>query len=76
MIWVLVWAVLVVGACTVLFLLGRRVWRQLAALTRELGEAADRLAEVTDRLAELEATRSSLATHRDGVRSQGPRRRP
>jgi hypothetical protein len=76
MIWVLIWTVLVAGACTVLFLLGRRVWRQLSALTRELGEATDRLGQITDRLAELDATRSDLAAHHDGVRSQGPRRRP
>jgi hypothetical protein len=57
MIWVLIWAVLVIGALAVLFLLGRRLWRQTKALSRELSVAADRFAEVSDRLAELDAAR-------------------
>ena len=54
MLWVAVWVLLSLGACLTLFLLGRRLWRQLKALTRELGTAADRLGEITDRLADLE----------------------
>jgi hypothetical protein len=73
--WVLVWTVLVVAACGVLFVLGRRLWRQMRTLTRELGEASDRLAEITDRLADLGAERKPLPGEPDGVRSQGPRRR-
>lgn len=59
MIWVLVWAVLSLGAVAVLFVLGRRLWRQGKALAAEMGVAADRLAQVTDRLAELESARES-----------------
>jgi hypothetical protein len=54
MLWVAVWVLLALGACLTLFLLGRRLWRQLSALTVELGAAADRLSEITDRLADLE----------------------
>ena len=54
MLWVAVWVLLALGACLTLFLLGRRLWRQLRALTVELGTAADRLSEITDRLADLE----------------------
>ena len=54
MLWVAVWVMLALGASLTLFLLGRRLWRQLSALTVELGTAADRLSEITDRLADLE----------------------
>jgi hypothetical protein len=45
--WTLLWVVLVVGAGLVLFLAARRLFRQGAALVRELGDAADLLTEVT-----------------------------
>ena len=54
MLWVVVWVLLALGACLTFFLLGRRLWRQLKALTRELGTAADRLGQISDRLADLE----------------------
>jgi hypothetical protein len=54
MLWVAVWVLLSLGACLTFFLLGRRLWRQLKALTRELGTAADRFGEITDRLADFE----------------------
>lgn len=54
MMWVLVWAVLVLTAAAVLFLLGRRLWRQTRSLVSELGAATDRLAEIADNLADLE----------------------
>jgi hypothetical protein len=57
MMWVLIWAVLVLGALAVLFLLGRRLWRQTKALSRELSIVSDQFAEVSERLAELDATR-------------------
>jgi hypothetical protein len=57
MIWVLIWAVLVIGALAVLFVLGRRLWRQTKALSRELSVVSERFAEVSDRLAELDSTR-------------------
>ena len=57
MLWVLVWLVLALAAASVLFLLGRDLWRKARALTRELGVATDRLSEVTDRLAELSEPR-------------------
>ena len=40
MIWVAVWAVLLLAAATVFFLLGRDLWRKAKALTRELGTAS------------------------------------
>jgi len=54
MLWVAVWLLLVLGACLTFFLLGRRLWRQLKALTRELRAASAALSAVSDRLAELE----------------------
>jgi hypothetical protein len=54
MLWVVVWVLLGLGACGILFLLGRRLWRQLDELTRELRTASDALRAVTDRIAELE----------------------
>ena len=39
MLWVAVWVMLALGASLTLFLLGRRLWRQLSALTVELGTA-------------------------------------
>jgi hypothetical protein len=74
--WVLVWVLLVLGAALVFFLLGRRLWRQAKALTAELGAATDRLTGLTDRLAELETAPVAGHGQADGVRSQGPRRRP
>ena len=74
--WVLLWAVLLLGAALVFFLLGRRLWRQAKALTVELGTATDRLTALTDRLAELQTSPISGDELADGVRSQGPRRQP
>jgi hypothetical protein len=54
MLWVGVWVLLSLGACLTFFLLGRRLWRQLKALTRELRTASDALTAVSDRLAEIE----------------------
>ena len=45
-VWVLVWAVLLLGAGLLLGLLGRRLWRKAKALTREMGEASERLTAV------------------------------
>jgi hypothetical protein len=53
MIWFALWAVLVLGAAGIFFLLGRDLWRKARALTRELGAATNRLTEVSDRLGEL-----------------------
>jgi hypothetical protein len=74
--WVLVWVLLVLGAALLLFLLGRRLWRQAKALTVELGTATERLAELTDRLEALETSSMATIDQVDGVRSQGPRRQP
>ena len=54
MLWVGVWVLLALGACLTFFLLGRRLWRQLKALTRELRTASAALTAVSDRLAEIE----------------------
>lgn len=48
--WVLLWAVLIVGALALYGVLGLRLWRQGRALTRELAEASARLAEVSEAL--------------------------
>ncbi|MCY7402449.1 MAG: hypothetical protein LH477_16105 [Nocardioides sp.] len=69
MIWVLVSAVVVLGAAAVLFLLGLRLWRQTKALTFELGVATNRLIEITDRLDDLHAFPESLDGRTDGVGS-------
>ncbi len=55
MIWVALWAVLLLGAAGVFFLLGRDLWRKAKTLTRELGTVTDRLAAITDRLADMDA---------------------
>jgi hypothetical protein len=71
MIWVALWAVLLLGAAGVFFLLGRDLWRKAKTLTRELGTATDQLAAITDRLADLDpATREPAPD----VRSQGTSR--
>lgn len=54
MLWVAVWVLLALGACLTFFLLGRRLWHQLKALTRELRTASEALTAVSDRLAEIE----------------------
>jgi hypothetical protein len=74
--WVLIWVLLVLGAALLLFLLGRRLWRQAKALTVELGTATERLTELTDRLEALETSSMATIDQVDGVRSQGPRRQP
>ena len=48
--WVLLWAVLLLGAATVYGLIGLRLWRAGKALVRELGAAADRLDAVSSAL--------------------------
>ena len=50
--WTLLWIVLVLVAGGVLYLAARRLFRQGAALVRELGEAAELLSEVTRALEE------------------------
>lgn len=67
--WLLLWTVLVVGAVAGHFLLVRRLWRQVKALTGELGTAADRFAVVGDHIAGLEAARVQGGDTRDGVGS-------
>jgi hypothetical protein len=74
--WVLVWVLLVLGAALLFFLLGRRLWRQARALSAELGTATERLTELTDRLEALDGAPVARPERPDGVRSQGPRRRP
>ena len=69
-VWVGIWVVLALGAGTVLFLVGRDLWRKAVALAHEMGDAADRLSDAADRIGE-----HSSATVRD-VRSQGSSSRP
>ena len=75
MTWALVWTVLVLGAAAVLFVLGRRLWRQGKALVSELGVATDRLEQVSDSLGGVPAAPDRLGDGIDGVRSQGQCRR-
>ena len=49
--WFLLWTVLVAGAVAVLFLLGRRLYRQGKALVAEMTEMSDRLGEISAALA-------------------------
>jgi hypothetical protein len=74
--WLLLWTVLVAGAVTVHFLLGRRLWRQIKALTRELRTASEALSSLGDRLAELEAAREPAERAPGGVGSTHPGSRP
>ena len=75
MLWFLLWAVLVLGAAAVFFLLGRDLWRKSRLLLRELGAATDRLSALGDRLAELEDARqhpgNGPGVDARDVRSQG-----
>jgi hypothetical protein len=43
LLWILLWVVLVLGACAVLGLLGLSLWRKGKALTMEIGETTERL---------------------------------
>ena len=52
--WVLIWAALVVGAVAFLFLMLRRLWRQLRLLFADLGTATDRLTAVSAELERLQ----------------------
>jgi len=76
MMWVLVWAVLVLAAAAVLFLLGRRLWRQTRSLVSELGAVTDRLAEIADILADLEQSSKAVPAAPPAVGSSASRRRP
>ena len=71
MIWFALWAVLLLGAAAVFFLLGRDLWSKAKTLTGELSTATDRLTEITERLSDLDpATREQPPD----VRSQGSSR--
>lgn len=74
--WLLLWTVLVAGAVTVHFLLGRKLWRQIKALTRELRTASEQLGSLGDRLAELESARETDGGAPGGVGSTYPGSRP
>lgn len=54
MIWFALWAVLLLGAATAFFFLGRDLWRKAKALTRELDTATDRLSQIADQLDDLD----------------------
>ena len=51
--WVLIWILLFLAALAFLGLLGRRLWKQLRGLTRELGTATDRFSAVLEELERL-----------------------
>jgi hypothetical protein len=56
--WTLLWVVLVTGAASVFFVLGRSLWRKASALIGELGAAAERLSVVSAELSAMAATAS------------------
>jgi len=62
--WVLIWILLVSGACAVMFVVLRQLWRKLSLLLRELGTAAERLSAISE---ELERLQDSLPTTPDGA---------
>jgi hypothetical protein len=51
--WVLLWAVLLIWAAGVFFVLGRSLWRKGKVLAVEILEASDRLGAVAEQLQEL-----------------------
>jgi hypothetical protein len=51
--WLLIWAVLVLAALAVLALLGLRLWRAAKALVAEMGTTARRFEDVVNRLESL-----------------------
>jgi len=75
MIWVLLWAVLVLAATALLGLLGLRLWRQFRSLVSELGAATDRLGGVADRLAVGAQSPNAGHLDRPAVRSPVSRQR-
>lgn len=54
MLWFTVWTVLVLATLAGAFLVGRRLWRALVALGRELARAQDVAARLAERTAALE----------------------
>ncbi|GEA82848.1 hypothetical protein [Cellulomonas gelida] len=74
--WFAVWSLLVVGTLVGAFFLGRRLWRSVVELGRELaraGEAAGALAARAEELAEIAArersdTSATLLADRDELR--------
>ena len=54
MLWFTVWTVLVLGTLAGAFFLGRRLWRSLVALGREVERARDVAERLSARAAELE----------------------
>ncbi|UFU08279.1 hypothetical protein [Ruania halotolerans] len=55
MIWLAVWTVLVLGACAVLFLIARHLWRGFKALMEQARHSAEVMERLNDAVAELEA---------------------
>ena len=74
--WFLLWAVLVLGAAGVFFLIGRDLWRKSKALFGELDTASERFGALTDRLEDLQADQSRQGPAPRDVRSQGSSPRP
>lgn len=74
--WVLIWTVLVVAAVAVLAVLGRRLWRQAKALTREMSAAADRLGEVSSTLRDLSVVDGPPRDDSGAVPFRPPHRQP
>jgi len=73
---VALWSVIVVGTLVGAFFLGRRLWRSLVGLGRELARAGEVTAQLADRAAELAdlaaqqrpATGPTLFADRDELR--------
>lgn len=64
MTWVLIGTALLIAATVVLFLLGRRLWRQGKGLAAEIAAAADRLDTLTG---SLDGQGGPPAHHRPGT---------
>ncbi|MEZ0447435.1 hypothetical protein [Cellulomonas sp. ICMP 17802] len=62
MLWFSVWTILVLATLGGAFLLGRRLWRSVVALGRELSRAADTASQLADRVDELQAARAAVDT--------------
>ncbi|SEE07893.1 hypothetical protein [Ruania alba] len=70
MIWLVVWAVLVLGACVVGFLIARHLWRQFTALMAQARHSAEAMERLNAAVAELEAQAQTFRPHLAATESQ------
>jgi hypothetical protein len=60
--WVALWVLLLVAAVAVFAFLGLRLFRQVKAVTRELGAASERLSGISAQLADISASETGHGT--------------